>query len=118
MPLPAGIAAGWVVTIYDKERTDEPHITVRFKFKFWRVDLRRGTVLDPTPPERELDAALLDHIRSNLEALGREWDRIHPHMPMMTVESEDDPQRRSRTRRKTSSKKRKSTAAKKKKKSR
>jgi len=80
MPLPPGTPSGWVATIYDKELPEDPHITVRFKFKFWRISLRTGEVLDRDPPEREIDNGVLAHVQSNLTVLAKEWDRIHPHM--------------------------------------
>lgn len=92
LPLPGGAPQGWTARIYDNELPEEPHVTIRFKYRVWRVSIRTGEVLDRDPPPRELDDTVLGQVRANLERLATEWDRIHPHMPVKTPEPEDEPE--------------------------
>lgn len=91
LSLPDGVPAGWSAKIYDNELPEEPHVTVRFKYKRWRISLRTGAILDPDPPHRELDASVYDHVKAKLNVLSAQWDIVHRHMKMNTATEKESP---------------------------
>ena len=81
--------AGWKVKIWDKEGTEEPHVTIIRRTQFWRVGLRSGGLLDKGRT-KEVPDGVWAAIEQNWQWLCTEWDRIHPHNPVPAAEERDD----------------------------
>jgi hypothetical protein len=89
LPLPAALTP-WKVKILDNELLfEEPHVTIRFKAKHWRLSLRSGKFLDKTPSPSDVSPAVLATVQSKLEFLGKEWDKRFPTNPVSPLESEE-----------------------------
>lgn len=73
---------GWKVKIRDKERCEEPHVTIIRRTSTWRLGLRDLQFLDSDPPAREVPRELMDEIESRLADLRREWDSRYPDNPI------------------------------------
>jgi hypothetical protein len=83
LPLPALLyQQGWKVKIQDKERLEEPHVTIIFKTKRWRVGLRTLGFLDRSPDPKEVPEGVLKAIRGNAMRLCQEWDAMYPVNPV------------------------------------
>jgi hypothetical protein len=81
---------GWKVKIYDCERLEPPHVTILFRTKAWRIDLRSGEFLDREPPPRDVPPDVIEHIHRHREHLCREWDVLHPENPVTSQEADDE----------------------------
>ena len=89
LPLPAALNP-WKVKILDNELLfEEPHVTIRFKTKHWRVSLRSGMFLDTSPNPSEVSPAVVAAVRSKLEILRKKWDERFPTNPVMPIEGEE-----------------------------
>lgn len=71
---------GWKVKIRDKERTEDPHVSIMFKNKTWRLNLRDKTIMDTSPPAREIPADLLDEIKEDkaFNEIKDAWNKMYP----------------------------------------
>jgi len=81
---------GWKVKIQDRERTEEPHVTIiqrRFK---WRLSLRTGRFLDSDPDPKDVPKDLADEVLRCREELVTEWDEMYPLNPIESQEPDDD----------------------------
>jgi len=79
---------GWKVKIFDVEGPEEPHVTVRFRARAWRVSLRSGNFLDREPPGRDVPEEIVSNVRDNLAALVTAWDTLHPSNVVKSPEPE------------------------------
>jgi len=68
----------WVVKIYDNERLEPPHVTIRNKDDTWRVDLRTCKFMDDDPPPHKVPKDLCDEIIDRWETLRKAWDEMFP----------------------------------------
>lgn len=75
-------AQGWKVKIRELERLEPPHATVIRGTRTWRFALRDARFLDRDPPEREVRAGVVDHLRAHLDELRRAWDEKYPENPV------------------------------------
>ena len=75
---------GWKAKIRDRERLEPPHVTVLYKARAWRFDVRSGTFLDREPDPKEIPEEIVEALRSNLELLRQEWDRMFPRNPVLS----------------------------------
>ena len=76
--------AGWRAKIREKERTEEPRVTLLRRTKSWRLSLRTGKFLDTEPDPSDVPEGLLDYVRNTQQwdLLRREWDRKYPENPV------------------------------------
>ena len=81
---------GWKVKIYDCERLEPPHVTILFRAKAWRIDLRSGEFLDREPPGREVQEEVLEHVRLRWDVLCQQWDELYPENPVASPEVDDE----------------------------
>lgn len=72
--------AGWKVKISEKETCEPPHMTVCFKTKRWRVNLRNLEFMDKSPDPKEIPKSLLKEILKTkfVQNMKDEWDRKYP----------------------------------------
>ncbi len=89
LPLPPRLANNWRVKIYDGERLEPPHVTIVKGRLSWRIDLRRRTFMDDTPPAKEVHKDVLKAVEENWDRLCREWDRLYPNNPVEETEDDD-----------------------------
>src|SRR5687767_464879 len=83
LPLPAPLGSqGWKVKIFDKERAEEPHVTVVRKTRRWRLALRSLGFLDKEPPPSDVPREIVAHVKGHLEELVKAWNRMYPHNPV------------------------------------
>lgn len=73
---------GWKVKIFDKERVEEPHVTVIRKTRHWRFGLRARRLMDDEPPPNEVPREVTAAILASLDTLVEEWDQMYPHSPV------------------------------------
>jgi hypothetical protein len=78
--------AGWKVKIRDKERLEEPHITIINGTDAWRIGLRSRAFLDDGR-WKDFPDDLRVTLEANWERMCREWDAIYPNN---RVEGDDD----------------------------
>jgi hypothetical protein len=83
LPLPDALRRVWRVKIYDFERLEEPHVTIRRKRRTWRLSLRGGRFLDPGDRWSQIDGDIRREIEASWAILQAEWDRIHPDNPIL-----------------------------------
>ena len=77
--LPALLARmRWKVKIRDRERVEDPHITIIFKMNVWRVGLRDGRFIDDGG-WKDMPEGLRAIIEANWAALRSAWDEMYPH---------------------------------------
>ena len=82
LPLSRRLAkAGWKVKIRDKERLEEPHLTIIRGTRSWRIGLRSGAFLDEGK-WKDFPDELREAIEQNWNPLSREWDAMNPHNPV------------------------------------
>ena len=84
---------GWKAKIRDRERLEPPHVTILHRTRAWRFDLRSETFLDREPDPSEVPEVLVEAVRSNLELLRKEWDRLFPENPVFSTQSDNEPER-------------------------
>jgi hypothetical protein len=80
--------AGWKVKIRDRERLEEPHVTILRVTSAWRLGLRSRAFLDDGS-WNDFPKELRESIEANWELLCREWDQMYPHNPV-PAEEEDE----------------------------
>jgi hypothetical protein len=73
---------GWKVKIRNLERTEDPHVTIMWKAKSWRYNIRRTGFMDREPDPKEVPEEVVAHIEKKLTKLREEWDRKHPGNPI------------------------------------
>lgn len=89
LPLPRKLAkAGWKVKIRDKERLEQPHLTIIRGTQAWRVGLRSHAFLDGGK-WKDFPKELQEEIESNWDVLAAEWDRMYPHNPVPADDEEN-----------------------------
>ena len=81
---------GWKAKIRDRERLEPPHVTIMLKASAWRFDLRSGKFLDREPDPGNVPAEVVAFVRSNLEVLRQEWDRMFPENPVFSKQHGDE----------------------------
>lgn len=71
---------GWKVKIRDRERNEDPHVSIMFKTKTWRLNLRDKSIMDTSPPAREIPDDLLDEIKEDgmFEEIKEVWNKMYP----------------------------------------
>lgn len=71
---------GWKVKVRDKERNEGPHVSIMFKTKTWRLNLRDKTIMDTSPPEREIPKELLEEIKKDkkFQEIVECWNKMYP----------------------------------------
>lgn len=89
LPLPTRVKRqGWKVKVQDKERVEEPHVTIIFKTQRWRFRLRTLDFYDMWPDPKDVPHDVLDAILQGHVNLCREWDRRYPLNPVAGFKSE------------------------------
>jgi hypothetical protein len=88
LPMPPNLVA-WKVTIHDKERLEEPHVSVIKGGCKWRIKLRTGGYMDPEKPGCTMHKQVRKIIskKENWELLIAEWNKMYPNDK---VEEEED----------------------------
>jgi hypothetical protein len=79
----------WKVKIRDKERVEDPHLTIIHKTTAWRVGLRDGRFLDGGS-WKDMPEGLQEIVNANWEELCRAWDGMYPHNPVQGNEGDED----------------------------
>ena len=79
---------GWKAKIFDVEGPEEPHVTVRFRVRAWRISLRSGDFLNSDPPRRDVPDGVVSYVHEHLPALVTVWDRMQPHNLVRSPEPE------------------------------
>jgi len=70
LPLPLKLKRhGWKVKIADKERLEEPHVTILWKTNRWRWSLRERRFMDATPDPADVPSEVLAELAANYEKL-------------------------------------------------
>ena len=92
LKLPKALAkAGWKVKIRDKERLEEPHVTIGTLC--WRIGLRSRDFLDEVR-WKDFPDTLRESIEADWTLLCQEWDALYPANPVPaekeTSDDEDD----------------------------
>lgn len=89
--LPRGLRQQrWKVKIYDRERLEPPHVTIKCGARTWRLGLRDGEFLDPGAKWQQIDPQVRALILEHWPELQREWDRMYPDNPVPCTEEGDD----------------------------
>ena len=86
-PEPAA-SRGWKAKIRDRERLEPPHVTILHKTRAWRFDLRSRTFLDREPDPKDIPEEVIGAVRSNIELLRQEWDRMFAENPVLSTQDE------------------------------
>ena len=73
---------GWKAKIRDRERLEPPHVTILYKTRAWRFDLRSEKFLDREPDPAEVPGEMAAAVRANLTLLRQEWDKLFPENPV------------------------------------
>lgn len=88
--LPASLAKmRWKVKIRDKERVEDPHITIIRGTEVWRVCLRDGGFMDGGS-WNDLPDGLQQVVEEHWQQLCDAWDQMYPHNPIQGEEGDDD----------------------------
>jgi hypothetical protein len=76
--------ARWKVKIRDKETREHPHFTIIRGTKAWRINLRTGRFMDPTPDPSAVPSDLLKYVEGAAiwQQLCDAWDRLYPDNPV------------------------------------
>lgn len=93
LPLPRQLAkAGWKVKIRDKERLEQPHVTIIKGTACWRLGLRDMTFLDEDSKWKDIPDLLQQIIEKteNWERLCQAWDGMYPNNEVAGEEEEND----------------------------
>lgn len=89
--LPAGLKkVGWKVKIRDAERLEEPHVTILWKFKTWRLSLRTGAFLEKGQSWSQIHAGVRQAIEADWKELREKWDALYPHNPISSKNDDED----------------------------
>ncbi len=90
LKLPAVLAKKrWKVKIRDRERVEDPHLTIIRGTEVWRVCLRDGRFMDGGS-WKDMPDGLRDFVRQNWARLCAAWDQEYPYNPIHGNEVEDD----------------------------
>lgn len=90
-PLPSSLKKqGWRVKIRDRERLEEPHVTIIRRTTCWRFGLRCRGFLDDAPDPAAIPSEVMDAIESGCNRLIAEWDRRYPENPVIDAGENDD----------------------------
>jgi hypothetical protein len=88
--LPALLAKmRWKVKIRDKERVEDPHITIIRGTSAWRVCLRDGRFMDGGS-WKDMPDSLRQAVLAHWQELCDAWDRMYPHNPIQGEEGDND----------------------------
>jgi hypothetical protein len=89
LSLPRQLAnAKWKVKIRDKERLEEPHLTILKGTDACRIGLRSRAFLDGGRWS-DFPTALRKVIEENWDLLCDEWDAMYPNNPVQSDEEND-----------------------------
>jgi hypothetical protein len=80
---------GWAIKIRDRERLEEPHVSVLFKTRVWRFGLRSIQFLDVEPDPGDVPRGLVRHLEDHLEEHITIWDAMYPENPVASEEDEN-----------------------------
>ena len=83
---------GKKVKIFEKERLEDPHVTVYLKRgdRAWRIGLRDGGfIVPPGGSWNEIDREVRESVEQNWGRLRLEWDRLYPSNPISSREDDD-----------------------------
>jgi len=90
LPLPRGIRKqGWRVKIRDKERLEPPHVTIIFRTRTWRINLRDRSGMDEGS-WKDIPSEVKDVVEARWDELKARWDEIYPDNPIESAEDDDD----------------------------
>lgn len=88
--LPALLAKmRWKVKIRDKERVEDPHITIIRGTSVWRVSLRDGRFMDGGS-WKDMPNSLQQVIQEPWQQLCNAWDEMYPSNPIRGEEEDND----------------------------
>jgi hypothetical protein len=79
----------WKVKIRDKERVEDPHVTIIHKTEVWRVCLRDGRFMDGGS-WRDMPDGLEEVVRASWGRLCAAWDRMYPNNPVQGDDGDND----------------------------
>jgi hypothetical protein len=79
----------WKVKIRDKERVEDPHITIIRGTKTLRVSLRDERFMDGGS-WKDMPNGLREFVLAHWEQLCAEWDGMYPHNPVWEDEGGDE----------------------------
>ncbi len=84
--------ARWKVKIRDKETREHPHVTVIRGTEAWRINLRTGMFMDPTPDPSAIPSGLLEYLKGEAiwQQLCDAWDRLYPDNPVVGGEQDEE----------------------------
>ena len=79
LPLPQRLSSrGWKIKIRDKERLEDPHVTVIKGTDTWRWNLRSKSFMDRRPDPNLVDAKIFERLHANVGLLVAQWDKMYP----------------------------------------
>lgn len=81
---------GWKVKIWGRETAEEPHATIVYGRKRWRLGLRTCAFLDAKPDPRDVPGELIDCITAGIATLREHWDEKYPKNRVFSQESQDE----------------------------
>ena len=81
----------WKVKIRDKERVEDPHVTIIRGTTVWRVCLRDGRFMDGGS-WKDMPDSLQEVVSANWERLCQAWDGMYPDNPVQGDEGDDEDQ--------------------------
>jgi hypothetical protein len=81
----------WKVKIRDRERVEDPHLTIIRGTTVWRVYLRDGRFMDGGS-WKDMPDGLEEVVRENWQRLCAAWDGMYPHNPVQGNEDGDEDQ--------------------------
>src|SRR5947209_1894869 len=93
LPLSRQLAkAGWKVKIRDKERLEDPHVTIIKGTICWRLNLRTRKFMDAGSKWKDIPEQLQSTIdaEANWNRLCQAWDAMYPNNQVEGEEEDDD----------------------------
>ncbi len=81
----------WKVKIRDKERVEQPHLTIIHGKTVWRVGLRDRRFMDGGT-WKDMPHGLQEAVEASWQTLCTAWDQMYPHNPVRGSEGDDDNQ--------------------------
>jgi len=85
------LAAAWKVKIRDRERNEEPHVSILFKGStVYRFGLRKQAFLDAEPDPRDVPTEVTEFVMEHLDEFILNWDRMYPENLVSSVGDDDD----------------------------
>lgn len=79
---------GWKAKIREDERNEEPHVSILFKLRTWRLSLRTGEFLDSDPPPRNVPRELAEWVWKSRALLREQWDEKYPENVVFSTKEE------------------------------